>query len=205
MNRAGRIGTTLSLAMLAAWTAGNAQAKKYAPPRDAAATATLRFETTNSAVRTKGRNYATVAAFPPDRCHERDRKQAGMATMNMRDRSENSFEAIPVEAGKPIALSFFYLGITDIHWGGDYDTRHCVVDGVATFAPGDRVVARFEIDDEVKQCKVTFTSEATTAPAVPSTFDMYPLLCWPEDVDESTVGLRSGEGWSTRHIVEMAQ
>jgi hypothetical protein len=179
---------------------GDAQAKKYAPPKDAAATATVRFETTNSATRTSGRNYATVAAFAPERCHEANRKQAGMATMNMRDRSENAVEPFAVEAGKPIALSFMYLGITKVQLNGDFDTRQCYVDGVATFAPGDRVLARFEIDAEVTRCKVTFTSEATPAPEHPSTFVMYPMACWPDDAEWEQP---SGVGVSVHHEVKV--
>jgi hypothetical protein len=141
-----------------------------------------------------------VAAFAPDRCHERNRKQASMAYMNMRDRSENAVEAQAVEAGRPIALSFFYLGITHVALNGAFDMRQCVVDGVATFGPGDRVVARFEIDEEVSACKVVFTSELATPPQVPSTFAMYPQLCWPDDSEWDQA---SGEGWTTHTEVEV--
>jgi hypothetical protein len=76
---------------------------------------------------------------------------------------------------------------------GYASSRLCTVDGAATFAAGDQVVARFEIDSEVKQCKVTFTSEATTPPAAPSTFEMYPMLCWPDGTENPQ---RSGEGYT---------
>jgi hypothetical protein len=192
--------TLLALASAIALLASGAQAKKYAPAKDAAATATVRFETTNSATRTSGRNYATVAAFAPERCHEDNRKQAGMAYMNLRDRSENSADAIVVEAGKPIAMSFLYLGITKVELDGDYDDRQCIVDGVATFAPGDRVLARFEIDAEVSRCTVSFTSEATTKPTTASTFEMYPVLCWPDDSERQEA---NGVGVSTHNDVGM--
>jgi hypothetical protein len=200
MTMSSRTSTLLALASAAALLTGGAQAKRYAPPKDAAATATVRFVTTNSAVRTSGRNYSSVAAFAPERCHETRRKQASMAYMNMRNRSENAVDAQAVEAGKPIALSFFYLGITHVALDGAFDVRQCIVDGVATFAPGDRVVARFEIDDEVSRCKVTFTSEAEVAPPAPSTFAMYPKLCWPEDSDLHDV---SGQGFKTHTEVQV--
>jgi hypothetical protein len=183
--------------VFAASAAMAAHAKKYAPPAGTP-TATVRVEVTNTAKDTSGRNYFSLAAFAPERCHERNRKQASMAYLNMRHRSANAGEEFEVEAGKPIALSFFYLHLAD--WGMGYATsRLCVVDGAATFAAGDRVVARFEVEAEVTQCRVTFTSEAATPPAAPSTFAMYPMLCWP---DEGEREQRSGVGFTETLVVD---
>jgi hypothetical protein len=186
-----RIFQALAL-FLAASGALSAQAKKYAPT-PGAPTATVRIEVETSGVSSSGRNYFTVAAFAPERCRERNRKQAGFAQLEMRDRSENATAALAIEAGKPIVLSFLYVGSIDVGFAKATQWV-CNVDGAATFAAGDQVVARFHVDAKANRCEVDFASGAASSPEATSSFAMYPMLCWPEDGDRQHP---SGEGYSS--------
>ena len=56
-------------------------------------------------VASSGRNYFTVAAFAPERCHERNRKQAGFAQLEMRDRAAHATSPLTIEAGRTTQLA----------------------------------------------------------------------------------------------------
>jgi hypothetical protein len=164
-------GTALLIVALAgAWTAGEAQAKKYAPPKGAP-TATIRVEFVDQPGNAMGRNYAAAVVFAREDCDKLSRRQQSLAWENLKDDAQATTAAQPVQAGKPLAMSFLYVG-TRMNF-----SRNCQVDGTVTFAPGTDVVATFRIELGVSACSVTFTPAVAGATDVMPTHEIYEYLC----------------------------